>query len=127
MADRSTDAVILIVEDEPILRMLATDVLEDAGFRTLAVGDADEAILILEGRSDVGLVFTDIDMPGSMNGARLAQCIRGRWPPIRLVVTSGHCLAVDIDLPADSVFIAKPYDGLKVVEAIRRLAPRSAR
>lgn len=82
-------AVVLVVEDEPILRMLAVDVVEEAGFEAIDAPDADAAMSLLESRADIRLVFTDIDMPGSMNGLGLAARIHDRWPLIALIVTSG--------------------------------------
>ena len=82
--------VLLVVEDEPLLRMLAVDVGEDAGFLVVAAANADDAVAILESRGDIRLVFTDIDMPGSLDGMKLAACIRDRWPPIHIILTSGH-------------------------------------
>jgi CheY-like chemotaxis protein len=73
--------VILVVEDEVLIRMMAVRVAEDSGFEALSAASADEAIGILESRSDVRLVFTDVNMPGSMNGLRFAHAVRGRWPP----------------------------------------------
>ncbi|TXC72766.1 response regulator [Sphingomonas ginsenosidivorax] len=101
--------------------MLAVDLVEDAGFRVLEACDADEAVRILETRSDIGIVFTDIDMPGSMNGAGLARCVRRRWPPIHLIITSGHCMACDLAMPSDSVFVQKPYVGSSVVAVMQRM------
>jgi CheY-like chemotaxis protein len=81
--------VVLIVEDEFLLRMDAAHTIEEAGFEVLEAGSADEAIEILEARLDITVVFTDIQMPGSMDGLRLAALIRGRWPPLKIVPTSG--------------------------------------
>jgi CheY-like chemotaxis protein len=82
--------VVLIVEDEFLLRMDAVDMIVAAGFEVVEAGDADEAIEILESRRDITVVFTDIQMPGSMDGLKLARAVRGRWPPIKIVATSGH-------------------------------------
>lgn len=90
---------VLIVEDEPLLRLMAIDVVEDAGFDAVEASDADEAIRILESRTDITIVFTDIDMPGSMDGLRLAAAVRDRWPPIRIIVTSGYGRFADPVLP----------------------------
>ena len=81
MADASTRQVVLIVEDEALVRMIAVDMIEEAGFEILEAANADEAILLLEARRDITVLFTDIEMPGSMDGLRLAQAVRGRWPP----------------------------------------------
>jgi len=113
---------VLIVEDEPLVRMLAVDVVEDAGFEVLEAGNSDEAVRILESRPDVRIVFTDIDMPGSMDGLKLAAAVRGRWPPIEIVVTSGHCDVSPNELPERSVFFPKPYGLEQVVATLRKLA-----
>src|SRR3954452_5138099 len=91
--------VVLIVEDEFLLRMDAADMIDAAGFEVLEAGNADEAIDILESRRDVTVVFTDIQMPGSMDGLKLARAVRGRWPPIKIVATSGHVDVAETDLP----------------------------
>lgn len=116
-----TKVVVLIVEDDALIRMSVADSAQDAGFEVIEAGNADEAVLILESRSDVRIIFTDIDMPGSMDGLKLAAAVRSRWPPIQIVVTSGYRRIADGDLPDRSVFIPKPYAHAGVVEAMRRL------
>lgn len=111
--------IVLIVEDEALLRIVAADVLGDAGFETLEAADADEAVATLEARDDIGIVFTDIDMPGSMNGVRLAETVRERWPRVRVVVTSGKYGAGELPLPAKVAFIPKPYDFSAVAASFR--------
>ncbi len=101
--------VLLIVEDEPLLRMMAVDLAEDAGFEVVEASNAIEAVAILETRTDIRLVFTDVDMPGGMDGMKLAACIRDRWPPIEIVITSGKARPSPGDMPARSVFFPKPY------------------
>src|ERR1700704_4692026 len=91
--------VVLIVEDELLLRMNAVEMVEAAGFAAVEAANADQAIDILESRCDITVVFTDIQMPGSMNGLKLARAVRGRWPPIKIVVTSGHVEISETDLP----------------------------
>jgi CheY-like chemotaxis protein len=91
--------VVLIVEDELLLRMDAIDMIEAAGFEVVEAGNADEAIEVLESRRDITVVFTDIQMPGSMDGLKLARAVRGRWPPIKIVATSGHVEVSETDLP----------------------------
>ena len=113
--------VILVVEDEAIIRMAAVDVLEQAGFAVVEAADAESAICILELRSDVRAVFTDINMPGSLDGLRLAHAIRGRWPPIHLILTSGRLVASEADLPTDGRFIRKPYRAEDLIATIREL------
>jgi CheY-like chemotaxis protein len=106
MHDATTDRarpVVVVVEDEPLVRMHAAAMIESAGFDTVEAGNADEAIAILEARKDIRIVFTDVEMPGSMDGLRLARAIRDRWPPVELVLTSGrHPLASAIFRSADS-------------------------
>jgi CheY-like chemotaxis protein len=115
----SSKAVVLIVEDEYLLRMNAVDVLEQAGFETVEAHNADEAISILKARKDIRVVFTDIEMPGSLDGLKLAHAIRDRWPPIEIILTSGkHRLNTD-QIPARGKFIPKPYSGDVVVSAVR--------
>ena len=113
--------VILIVEDEFLLRMDSVEILEDGGFEVLPAANADEAIAILSARSDIHLVFTDIQMPGSMDGLKLARFVRDRWPPIKIVATSGHVRASEEDLPAGSVFLSKPYRGAELIATLRDL------
>jgi CheY-like chemotaxis protein len=92
--------VVLVVEDEALVRMTAVGMIEEAGFEVLEAANADEAILLLEARRDLTVVFTDIEMPGSMDGLRLAQAVRGRWPPIKIIATSGRYIVRAGDLPS---------------------------
>ena len=108
-AQRSTH-VVLIVEDEPILRLDIAESFLAAGFRTFEAGTALEAIKILERHPEIGAVFTDIDMPGTMDGMQLAHVIRKRWPPTILVISSGHSFPAAYALPSKATFLPKPYD-----------------
>jgi two-component sensor histidine kinase/DNA-binding NarL/FixJ family response regulator len=101
---------VLIVEDELILRMRAVDIVEDAGFTPVEATNADDALAILESCSDIGLLFTDIQMPGSMDGLKLAHAVRERWPLIKIILVSGQLTLTDADKPADSRFYGKPLD-----------------
>jgi two-component system, response regulator PdtaR len=101
--------VILIVEDEFLIRTASAEAIRDAGFEVLEAADADAAIVILESRSDIRVVFTDIHMPGSMDGAKLAHAIKHRWPPVRIIATSGRVAVETLDLPAGTIFFPKPY------------------
>lgn len=116
-----TKQVVLIVEDEPLLRMHAAALIEDAGFDTLEARSADQAMDILRERLDVRVVFTDIDLPGGMDGLRLAAVIRDRWPPIDLILTSGHIQVSGQDVPERGHFLAKPYGARQLICAIRRM------
>ncbi|QWG25876.1 response regulator [Bradyrhizobium sediminis] len=103
-------AVVLVVEDEMLLRMRAVDMVEDAGYTSVQAVDADEAVTILESRSDIALLFTDIQMPGSMDGLKLAHAVHERWPPIKIILVSGQLKLADIEIPANSRFFGKPLE-----------------
>src|SRR5271154_5058155 len=103
-------AVVLVVEDEMLLRMRAIDMVEDAGYTSVEAVDTDEAVAILESRSDIALLFTDIQMPGSMDGLKLAHAVRERWPPIKIILVSGQLRPVNTDIPADSRFFVKSLE-----------------
>ena len=124
MTQRSTNAAVLVVEDEPLLRMLAVDLVEDAGFRVLEACDADEAVRILETRSDIGIVFTDIDMPGSTNGLALAKIARKLHPSAAIMVVSGRRTPGAGDLPDDAKFVDKPYDNDAVMKTFGTMLPK---
>jgi CheY-like chemotaxis protein len=113
--------VVLIVEDEFLLRMNAAEMISGAGFDVVEAGNADEAIAILEARPDIHIVFTDIQMPGSMDGLKLAKFVRGRWPPIKIVATSGFVNVGKDDLPEGSRFLPKPYRPEQIVATLREL------
>ena len=113
--------VILVVEDEFLLRMDAAEMVAAAGFVVVEAANADEAIEILETRSDIAVVFTDIQMPGTMDGLRLARAVRGRWPPIKIVATSGHLTVAETDLPEGGRFLPKPYSAVDVICVLREV------
>ena len=113
--------VVLVVEDEPLLLMMATDLVEEAGFEAVEARSADQAVKILQDRKDIRIVFTDIDMPGSMNGMRLAAMVRDRWPPIEIIIVSGHVKLGKDDMPARSVIYSKPYDAAKIAAQLHRM------
>lgn len=112
--------LVLVVEDEPLLRMAALDMVEEAGFEPVEAADATEAVRILEARFDIRIVFSDIDMPRGIDGIKLAALIRNRWPPIDIILTSGHVDASEVDLPVRSMFFSKPYNEKVVVEAMKK-------
>jgi two-component system, response regulator PdtaR len=109
------------VEDEPLLRMLAVEVVEEAGFIAIEARDADEAVVLLESRTDITLLFTDINMPGSMGGLKLAHAVRDRWPPIKILLVSGQVRLQPSELPSNSCFVGKPYQASALVEELRSL------
>lgn len=113
--------VILVVEDEALIRMGAVQMLEEAGFAVIEAWNAHDAIEVLEKRTDVRAVFTDINMPGTWDGMRLARMIRDRWPPIHLIVTSGLVSPGMDELPSGGRFIRKPYDPAHVITILREL------
>jgi CheY-like chemotaxis protein len=114
--------IVLVVEDEPLLRMAAVDMVEDAGFTAVEAADATAAVEILERRTDIRIVFTDIDMPRGLDGMRLAALIRDRWPPIEIIMTSGHVERDDVVMPSRTVFFSKPYKENDVIAAMQRMA-----
>lgn len=111
-------SVILVVEDDAFVRMYAVEMLEDAGFAVVEANDADEAWVILGARHDIGVLFTDIDMPGSMCGFTLSRRVAVRYPTIRLVLTSGRQRFSDTEMPNHGLFVPKPYGLAQVVDAI---------
>jgi|ERR1700716_1923486 CheY-like chemotaxis protein len=118
--------VVLVVEDEFLIRMHAVEIIQDAGFDVVEAADANEAIAILESRRDIRVVFTDIRMPGSMDGLKLAHAVRDRWPPVHIIATSGYHAITATDLPAGSLLLLKPYSERKIVDALHAFtgAPR---
>jgi CheY-like chemotaxis protein len=116
-------SLVLVVEDEDLVRMMATDMLEDVGFTVVEAASADEAWDILESRTDIDVLFTDIEMPGSMNGFALAARVAERWPHIRLVVTSGRYRPAPRELPDHGKFVAKPYLADQLLSAFDSARP----
>jgi two-component system, response regulator PdtaR len=113
--------LVLVVEDEALVRMVATDIAEEADFDVISVATADEAMVVLEGGIDVSVVFTDVHMPGSIDGLGLARSVHERWPPIGLIVTSGRGQVSEHDLPEGGRFLAKPYDAGTLKQALREI------
>src|ERR1700709_2157331 len=111
---QSKRPVVLIVEDELLLRMNAVEMIDAAGFEVVEAANADQAIEILEARRDITVMFTDIQMPGSMDGLKLARAVRGRWPPVKIVATSGHLHIEENELPEGGRFLPKPYSHVPV-------------
>ena len=121
MADK---IAVLVVEDEPITRMDVVGQLEEGGFKVFEAPNADKAIKILEANPAIRVLFTDIDMPGSMDGLKLAAAVRDRWPPIRIVVASG-LRKINLEaLPDDSCFFSKPYNVNEIAATMRSMVQR---
>ena len=117
----SAKIAVLVVEDEVLIRMDIADQLSDEGYQVFEAGTADQAIAVLEAEPSIRLLFTDIDMPGSMDGLKFAAAVRDRWPPVKIVVTSGHRKVDIADIPDGGVFFSKPYQHGAVSASFRRL------
>jgi DNA-binding NtrC family response regulator len=113
--------VVLIVEDEFLVRLAATAMVEEAGFEAVEAANADEAIAVLEARPDIRVVFTDIVMPGSMDGLKLAAHVRGKWPFVKIIATSGHHRFWEGNIPDGVPFLPKPYTHAQISTILRRL------
>jgi two-component system, response regulator PdtaR len=114
--------VVLLVEDESLVRMTAADELEEAGFHVLEAANADVAMAVLEARSDeVQVLFTDVHMPGSMDGMELAEQVHARWPHVRLLISSGYARPQPDEIPNDGRFVPKPYRAATIVRQIHEL------
>ncbi|MDB5512196.1 MAG: response regulator receiver protein [Enterovirga sp.] len=125
--DPDRHPVIVVAEDEPLLRLTAADQLERDGYRVIEVGSAAEALEVLASREEVQVLFTDIDMPGDLNGLELAREVHDRWPDVLLLVTSGRVSLEDSDVPDDGMFIAKPYAATGLAGALKELKRRHER
>ena len=112
--------VVLIVEDEPFVRLMGADLLAEAGFEVLEASNADEALRILEATPELRVVFSDVEMPGSLDGLGLARSICQRWPSTGIVLTSGHRIRAET-IPREGRFLAKPYDGQALVSQIEEI------
>lgn len=110
---------VLIIEDDPLLLLDAVDMVEQAGFVAYEARNADQAIRLLERQSDIRLIFTDVEMPGEMDGLKLARAVRDRWPPVWIIVVSGHGAVTLADVPEGGQFFAKPYAHEAVIAAMK--------
>ena len=117
---------VLVVEDEMVLRMRAVDIVEDAGFTAVQAVNADEALAILESRSDISLLFSDIQMPGSMDGLKLAHAVHDRWPAIKIILVSGQIQLCDTDKPANSRFFGKPLQVKQMIVELQQMVGEGA-
>jgi two-component sensor histidine kinase/DNA-binding response OmpR family regulator len=117
---------VLVVEDEMVLRMRAVDIVEDAGFTAIEAVNADEALSILESRSDISLLFSDIQMPGSMDGLTLAYAVADRWPAIKIILVSGQVKVSDGDKPANSRFFGKPLEVQRMIAELQAMLSADA-
>ncbi|MEE7463584.1 hypothetical protein MFUR16E_21310 [Methylobacterium fujisawaense] len=122
----SSTLAVLVVEDDALLRAEAVDLCIEAGFTTYEARNADQAICILERHSEIRVLFTDIEMQGSMDGLKLAHAVRERWPPVSIMVTSGRRKVTKEDLPENGLFFAKPYPPDDIVKALNGIAAQIA-
>ena len=113
--------LVLVVEDEFLIRIDSVDMIRDFGFEVIEATDADEAIALLESIAGIKVVFTDIQMPGSMDGLKLAAAVRDRWPPVALLITSGKVRPPTDDMPTGARFIPKPYSPWQLEEQLHTL------
>jgi DNA-binding NtrC family response regulator len=117
---QSSRGMVLIAEDEPMILFDTADTVERAGFEVVVAGDAAEAIAVLETHDNIRVMFTDVNMPGSMDGQKLAHVVRGRWQSIKIIVTTGYGHIAADELPAGGLLIAKPYNAETLVRALTR-------
>ena len=116
--------LVLVVEDEALVRMTSVDLIRDFGFDAIEAVDADQAVSLLESMPGITVLFTDVQMPGSMDGLRLAAVVKDRWPPIALLITSGQVHPPTADMPAGARFIPKPYLPLQLEDQLHLLTGR---
>ena len=114
-------AKVLVVEDEMMLRMRAVDIVEDAGFTPIEAVNADDAFTILESRSDIDLLFTDIQMPGTMDGLKLAHAVQARWPSIKIMLVSGQVTPTETEKPVNSRFYGKPLEAKEMIAELQSM------
>jgi CheY-like chemotaxis protein len=115
-------SLVLIVEDEALIRMSAVHMVEQSGRQIVEAVDADDAIRVLTSRTDIGFLFTDVEMPGSMDGYKLARTVHEKWPDIAILITSGRKVPGVGDVPFGGRFITKPYEGFMVARTLSEFA-----
>jgi CheY-like chemotaxis protein len=114
-------ATVLIVDDEDLVRMVGSDILDEGGYRVLEAGNAAEALQCLESETEVVVLFTDVNMPGTPDGLGLARMVNSRWPEVKILVASGNVRPRAGDLPDDGVFLSKPYRADDLLSLVRQL------
>jgi CheY-like chemotaxis protein len=124
--EAKTLPAVLVVEDEPLIRMEAVDMIEHAGFKVYETANADAAITLMEKHADIGILFTDIDMPGSMDGIKLAEYVNDRWPLVSIVIASGKINFKLMQLPEGSTVFPKPYPTDKITKTLGDIARKIA-
>ena len=113
---------VIVVDDEPILRFMFSEVLQDAGYTVSDAPTADEALAMLEGGCEARVVVTDVHMPGELDGFELATVIADRWPHIGVVITSGRLRPSPDDLPDESRFLSKPVSPATLTSTVQEVA-----
>jgi DNA-binding NtrC family response regulator len=114
-------AVVLVVEDEPLVRAMAVDVLEDAGFEVIEASTADYAVTVLDAREDIRVLFTDVEMPGRLNGFQLARIVQDHHHRVRVIIGSGRARPSAGDMAPHAVFLEKPYAPETLTKTVRGL------
>ncbi len=122
--DSNTRPAVLIVEDEPLIRMDAVDMIREAGFRTYEAASADQAIALMDRHANIGIPFTDIDMPGTMDGLKLAAYVRDRCPPVVIIIASGSVGLDRATFPDGASFFPKPYAAGQITATLHEIAQR---
>lgn len=117
MTDRKAKTI-LIVEDEALIRMLAVSILVDAGFQVIEAANADQALIALDTHPEIQAMFTDINMPGELDGFDLAKAVHARWPDVHLLLTSGRAIWPDANMPSSGIFLPKPYSPDSIAEIL---------
>lgn len=125
-ASSPSPTTVLVVEDEMVLRMRAVDIVEDAGFLAVEAVNADQALLILEQRSDISMLFSDIQMPGTMDGLKLAHAVNERWPDIKIILVSGQITPTEAEAPSQSRFFGKPLEPTQMIAELQDMVGAGA-
>jgi DNA-binding NtrC family response regulator len=122
MASSLQKIVVLVVEDEPLLRMNTVDMVEEAGFEVVEAANAKQAMKLLQDRDDIHIILSDIDMPPGMDGMDLVAIVHDRWPPIAIILVSGQIASASVRLPEGGEFFSKPYRSQDLVATMHRMA-----
>ncbi|WP_201859737.1 response regulator [Microvirga soli] len=117
--------VVLLVEDEPLVRLVTADILLEAGFRVIEAGDAEEALRVLKAEVAIDVLLSDVEMPPGMNGYELVGHVRRDWPGVEIIVSSGREWPKEDDMPPGAVFLAKPYLNATLVSHVQEAAKRA--
>jgi CheY-like chemotaxis protein len=125
VSDQQFSGVVLLVEDEPLVRLVTADILLEANFRVIEAGDAEEALRVLRAEVAVDVLLSDVEMPPGMNGYELVAHVHRAWPRVEIIVSSGRAWPSEDDLPPGAVFLAKPYLNATLVSQVQAAAKRA--